>query len=172
MGLRTGPRPPRSPSVANRPTQPEIRSVVVISRVGVTDLTFPVLAFSKYGLLVNSSAEMLGTEFKTTFEAGVFVDLLMVDSSGRTFRVVDTKVLGGAGALWGYSLFYPRRLRIELVLELAKDQLTLEEVRSRVLKEFRDWHGWETRDDFDELREGVTRAESIREVAEIFATPG
>jgi len=142
-----------------------------VSSMTVSELAFPVLAFSKYGLESKSSAEELRVEFKAALDDGIFANLPMVDASGRTFRVVDTKILGGAGPLWGFSLLYSRRLRIELELGLAENQMTLEEGRGRVLKNFRSWHGWESRDDFDDLREAVSRAESIREIAEILAVP-
>ncbi len=141
------------------------------SRFAVSDLAFPVLAFTKYGLLIKRSAEELGTEFKAALDDGIFVDLLMVDASGKTFLIVGSKSLRGAGPLWGYSLLYGRRLRVELALELAERQWTLEEVRSRVLKDFRDWHGWESRDDFDELQAAVSGAESIGELAKVLASP-
>ena len=139
------------------------------NRCSVTDLTFPVLAFSKYGLLIKRHAEELETEFKAAFDDGIFADLLIVDASGKTLRVVDARSHGGAGRLWGYSLVYSRRLKIELDLESTEKQWTLEEVRTRVLEDFRDWHGWESRDDFNELRNGVSRAQSIRELAGILA---
>lgn len=137
-----------------------------------THLAFPVINFSKYGLLIKRTAEELQVESKAAFANGIFDDLLIIDASGRTFVVADAKILGGAGRLWGYSLLYSRRLRIDLALEPAEKQWTLDEIRNRVLEDFRDWHGWESRDDFDELQDGVSHARSIRELAEILAAPG
>jgi len=51
------------------------------------------------------------------------------------------------------------------VLEIYKS-----EVRRLVLKDFRDWHGWESRDYFDELKAAVEKATSVAEIIRLIAS--
>jgi hypothetical protein len=42
--------------------------------------------------------------------------------------------------------------------------LSVDEVRGLVLRDFRNWHGWQTRDDFEKLKTAVEKASTVGEV--------
>jgi hypothetical protein len=46
----------------------------------------------------------------------------------------------------------------------------LEAFKGRVLKDFSDWHGWETRGDFEELKAGVEKAQTVAEIIRLISS--
>jgi hypothetical protein len=138
--------------------------------MNANDLHYPVVCLTKYGAETRSTPTDLSTDFKAAFNGGLFDNLHIVDSAGKLYRVLRVKDLGGTGRCWGYSLFFSRRIKVELEVELVTDKAGVDEVRERVLKEFSDWHGWETRGDFDELKTGVEKAQTVAEIIRLLSS--
>jgi hypothetical protein len=58
-----------------------------------------------------------------------------------------------------------------LELEGPPFEVSVDDVRRRVLRSFKDWHGWETRGDFGDLRAKVETARSIRDIIRLIESP-
>lgn len=128
------------------------------------DLHYPVLCFTKYGVSTKKTDAELTTTFQASLDKGWFRNAEIVDSTAAKYRVADAKKVSGVGPFWGYSLFFSRRIRVELLIEKVADEVPTDEVRQRILKDFRNWHGWESRGDFEELRAAVEKAPTVAEV--------
>jgi hypothetical protein len=129
-----------------------------------SDLRYPVLCFTKYGIATKKTDAELTTSFQASLKKGWFRNAEIIDSNGVNYRVADAKKSGGVGPFFGYSLFFSRRIKVDLAIEKMADAVPVADVRQRILKDFRDWHGWESRGDFDELKAAVEKASTVGEI--------
>jgi hypothetical protein len=126
--------------------------------------TFPTLSLSKGVALVSRSPAELTTCRIAGLRRGWFSDLLLVDSSGRGWKIGGARKLHGVGPLWGYNIFLNQKIRVELVLAKGPFTVSVDDLRERVLKSFRTWHGWEEEDGFLVLKARVEKAQSVSEI--------
>jgi hypothetical protein len=128
------------------------------------DLSYPILCFTKYGIATKKTDVELTTTFQASLDKGWFHNAEIIDSDAVKYRVGAAKKIGGVGPFLGYSLFFSRRIRVELEIDRVGDQVSTDEVRQRILKDFHNWHGWETRGDFDDLKAAVEKASTVAEI--------
>lgn len=126
--------------------------------------TFPTLSLSKGVALVSRSPAELTTCRIAGLRRGWFSDLLLVDSSGRGWKIGGARKLHGVGPLWGYNIFLNQKIRVELLLSKGPFAVSVEDLRERVLKSFRTWHGWEEEGTFSILKTGIEKAGSVSEL--------
>ena len=88
----------------------------------------------------------------------------IVDSTGTEDAVVSAKKLRGFGPFGGWNLFFNQRVVVQLEVEPTKKVYTADELRKLVLKEFRSWHGWESRVGIDETKDEVRQAKTCAEI--------
>jgi hypothetical protein len=117
-------------------------------------------------VLVFDSLEALTTCTSAALSNGWFAKMRVVDSDGATFRVHSPKVLGGVGPLWGFRLLRGRLVRVAVEVERLPGVATLAEVKKLVRKSFRDWHGWESGGNLDELEQQLEAAPTTEAVFE------
>jgi len=94
---------------------------------------------------------------------GVFI----VDSDGWSPTVTKIVKVGTIGPFWGWNILGEQRIRLAYTFDEKWKHMSVEEVKARTLESFRS-SDWREQEDFDELREGVVRAQSIRELIQIF----
>ena len=108
------------------------------------DLHFPIVSVTQSGTLyVHSNRNSLEVTHTTLIRRGWYHGMTIVDSNGEAYKVTKVVQLGGEGPFWGYSLFYARRVRLEIGLKY-QHRMTLAEMKgtvSRAMK--RDPHMWE-----------------------------
>src|SRR5262245_12476310 len=156
MARRRGLRRPPLPRAAEEQMQREAKTDVV--------LDFPVLLLHpKYGMVVKDW-DSLTTSTAAALKNKVFEDLLIVDSSGKAFRVNGAKKLHGIGALGGFNIFLNQKIRVEPIFEGAPSQISVEALKERVFKSFEEWEGWSSASNFEEMSEKVRAANSIKEI--------
>jgi hypothetical protein len=136
----------------------------------VNELMFPVIKINNNMLAAPKSKESLTTTTAVAFRAGGFNGLRIIDSRGKEFVVKSARKLCGVGPFWGFNFFLNRRIRIELYLEETTKTLTTDEVRRLVLNDFQNWHGWESRGDFDELKSTVEKASTVADIIRLIAS--
>ena len=137
----------------------------------VDTLDFPALGQSSRGVLdVLPTAAHLTLNTAIGLKDGFYKDFRIVDSNGRWFRVRSARKVSGVGRFWGYDIFLNQRIRVQLDLEDERKQATVEEVRAMILNEFTSWNGWESREDFPNLRRDVESATTIRELLTCLAS--
>jgi hypothetical protein len=134
------------------------------SALDASTMAFPVLSFSKGVVLVTRSAEELTTCRKAGLNRGWFDTLLVVDSAGRGWSMAGARKMHGVGLLWGYNVFLNQKIRVELLCARGPFDVSVEDVRGRVLKSLDSWPGWEAAGDSEELRDAITVARSIPEM--------
>ncbi|MFA5262758.1 MAG: hypothetical protein WC378_02965 [Opitutaceae bacterium] len=127
-------------------------------------LNFPVLCIHKATIFTVRTLDALTSTTAAALRGGLFTKLRVIDSIGVEYVVSSAKKLKGIGPFFGYNLFLNQRIRVALDLEPTGKVFSSDEVRALVLKDFRGWHGWESRDDFDQLKQGVASAASVGEI--------
>lgn len=132
--------------------------------MAVRDLTFPVLCFYKSTLFAASSSDTLTRTTSAALRGGLFNGLRVVDSTGTEYVVETVRKLHGIGPFWGFNIFLNRTVRIDITLVETGKQLGVDEVRRLVIRDFRKWHGWESRDDYEQLKASVQTAGSVSEI--------
>lgn len=137
-----------------------------------SSLAFPVLAIDKNSFSVRRTLEDLTVVWQMLIKSGWFDGLRLVDSSGTNYEVVEVRQLHGVGPFWGYTLRYGRKVRVELKLKRAEKQLGIDEIRQLLGKQMRSWHGWESRDDIEELRDEVKSASSLAALRDVLTKRG
>jgi len=146
--------------------------MTIVDTIPPASLAFPVLAIDKSSFSVRPALEDLTDVWKMLITSGWFEGLRLVDSSGATYEVVKVRQLHGVGPFWGFTLRYGRKVRIELELQRAAKQLAFEEIKQLLGKQLRSWHGRESRDAIDELREEVQSASGLAALRDVLTKRG
>lgn len=131
---------------------------------------FPVLCFYKGTMFTSASLDSLTKSTSAALRGGLFVGLEIVDADGREFIVKGATKLHGIGPFWGFNVFLNQAIRVQLDLEVTGKTLSVDEVRALVRRDFRDWHGWQSRDDFGELAKRLQNAKAVSEIMNLFAS--
>lgn len=137
--------------------------------LNVAAIEFPVLCFSGSLVYAMPTPDVLTTCTKVALRNGYFDNLLIVDANGIGYWVKGARKLHGVGRFFGYNIFLNQRIKVDLLTDGTPIPVSLDEVKRRVLQSFKDWHGWESTGEVEELREKVTTAQSIVEVQRLIA---
>jgi hypothetical protein len=135
----------------------------------VNAIKFPVLRFSQNLVGVKRTEDDLTTCTKVALKKGFFNEMLVVEESGKAYKVNGARKLHGVGPFWGYNIFLNQMIRVELLFQGNPFQITVDEVKKKVLLSFKKRHGWSTRGDFEELRESVENAKTILEIIQLLS---
>jgi hypothetical protein len=130
----------------------------------IDSLQFPCLCIHKGTMFTVASADSVATTTAAALRGGLFERLNIIDSAGKEFLVKSARKLHGVGRFWGFNIFLTQRIRVALEIESTGRTYTADEVRQIVTRDFRSWHGWASREDFDQLKESVLRATSSAEI--------
>jgi hypothetical protein len=130
-----------------------------------TDLRFPVIYFCVPFLAsVEHNFETLTTATKVGLKKGSFDNMLIVGSDGKAVKIRNARKLHGIGPFWGYNIFLNQKIKVELVKDGDIFDISIDDVRNRVLQSFKKWHGWAARGDFRELKREIERTQTISEI--------
>ena len=124
----------------------------------VSDLQYPVVCFWRHLFRIEKTSETLTTTTKAGIKNRMFDNVLVVGSNGHAIRVKSARKMHGVGPFRGYNIFLNQRIRVALEIDGEPFELTVDEVRKRILDSFKQWHGWQTRDDFDDLKASIENA--------------
>lgn len=139
--------------------------------VTVDAISFPILCFSQGLTLVMDTLNELTTCNKTALNNGYFDSMSIVDSSSTEYKICGARKLRGVGPFGGYNLFLNQRIEVALQFGEQSVQVSLEEIKQKVLRSFKQWHGWSSRGDFSELTERVQNAGSYEELIQLLREP-
>lgn len=134
------------------------------------DLTFPVVCIYRGTIFTSSAVDALTRTTTAALRGGLFNGLRIVDSAGKEYTVKNARKLHGIGPLWGFNIFLNRTVRVDIEIDDNVKTLNVDEVRRLVLRDFRNWHGWESRGDFDELKAAVEMASTVAEIIRMIAS--
>lgn len=132
-------------------------------------MTFPVLRFSGGMVFPALTQSELLTCTKVALKKGFFHGLEVIDSSGKLFTIRSARKLCGVGPFWGFNIFLNQRIRVELDFKSGPKQLTIEEVRSKIIKVLNGPQEWNSRGDYTELITFIEEATSVSEMVSILA---
>lgn len=138
--------------------------------MNVDAIKFPVICFWRDLIRIKLNETDFTITTKAGLKNGMFADLFVVDSSLNGFKVKSAKKRHGVGPFWGYTIFLNQKIKVELAFEDMPKKVSLEEVKERVFRSFRKWHGWATRGDFSELQDKVKNATSISDIIRLLDT--
>jgi len=130
-------------------------------------LRYPVLEFSKGMVFPARSVEELEQCTKPALRRGFFKDLLLIDSGGKSLKIVGARKLRGVGPLFGFNIFLNQRIQVALTASGPEQMAGVEEVRRLVLSAIRGKQEWSSMEGSDELVAIVDRAQSISEITAV-----
>lgn len=133
-------------------------------KVTMAAIKFPVICINRNMLRIRHDEESLTTTTKAGLKNGMFDNLLIIDVTGKAHRVSKAKKLHGVGAFWGYNIFLNQKIKVQLIFEGEPYDISLDQVRELIFKDLRNWHGWSSREDFNELKQKVREASSISQL--------
>lgn len=133
----------------------------------IWELAYPVIVFGRHGIVqVIVDEDTMTTATARQLKVGWFRGLDVVDSASRSVRIKDAKFVSGKGPFWGYTICLGRIIRIALTLEDKFGELSLDQVKEKVLRRMKtemdsvageDY--WQ--DEMDKLSSATTMAELI-----------
>lgn len=126
------------------------------------ELEFPCLAIRGGGISTFPWKTIASTAL--ALRKGYFDGLTLVDCTGSEFAVISAAKQRGLGRFRGWNLFLNQRIAVRLEVEPTGKRYSVDELRQRVLKDFKRWDGWAARDRFGELTKMVERATSCAEI--------
>jgi len=138
--------------------------MMITEVLNLASVVFPTVSFSKGVALVSRRSTDLATCRMAGLRRGWFNDLQLVDSSGKGWQVDGARKLHGVGPLWGYNIFLNQQIKIDLLSSKGPFAVSVDDLRERVLRSFRTWHGWEEDGTYDALKADIGRAHSVSEI--------
>src|SRR5690606_14591101 len=126
--------------------------------VNAEQLAVPILCIRGDTIFTCRTINELTTTTASALRGGLFTGLRLIDSNGLEATIDSVKKLGGVGPFWGFNIFLNQRIRVALEIEMTGQTLTTEQVRQIVMRDFRNWHGWASREDFGQLKDAVKNA--------------
>ncbi|HYG37621.1 MAG TPA: hypothetical protein VD908_03335 [Cytophagales bacterium] len=131
----------------------------------IDEIIFPIITFDKYAFSIVEDKDKLTTTTSAGVKNGLFDNLLIVDKTGKTFKVKDVKKLHPIGPFWGYNIFLNQKIKVELQLKPIEPELSLTDIKERILKIFKkDKYFWESGGNLNELIGLVENAKTIEEL--------
>jgi hypothetical protein len=121
-------------------------------------LEFPCLSIGENGVHTMPWKTVVTTALALRKKA--HIGRRIVDCTGAEYTVIAATKIRGFGPFGGWNLFLNQDIVVRLELEPTGKTYTADELRQVVLEDFRSWGGWESRDDFDELKQAVSTAAS------------
>ena len=130
------------------------------------EIKYPIVAFAKGGVIHFARNEAdLTICSKRGLENGFYNGLIIVDSEGNHFDIQGARKVGYAGFLWGFSLTFGQRIRVELIFSGSYKDLSIEDFKERILKQLKkDRHFWNSGGNFDELTVTIETGKSFKEI--------
>jgi hypothetical protein len=128
-------------------------------------LHYPVLEFSKGMVFPARSVEELEQCSSPALRSGFFNNLMLIDSDGKTLKIVGARKLRSVGPFFGFNIFMNQRIKVALTASGPEQGSGIEDVRRLVLGAIRGRQGWTSMEDIDELAVIVERASSVSEIA-------
>jgi hypothetical protein len=128
-------------------------------------LRYPVLEFSQGMVFPARSVEELEQCSTQALRNGFFTDLQLIDSEGKSLKILSARKLRGVGPFFGFNIFLNRRIQVALTASGPERVIGIEEVRRLVLGAIRGRQEWNSIEDTDALSAIVDRASSISEIA-------
>lgn len=126
------------------------------------NLRFPVLSFSNPSIIeVVTSMSELTTCTSKALKDGYYTNLKVVDVELNEFTVESARKIRPIDSVWNYIFFLNQKIRVELVVPNLPRKITLDDLKKLVSESFSSWHGWSSRDDFNELKRKVRDAKSV-----------
>jgi hypothetical protein len=96
---------------------------------------------------------------------GFYNGLNIIDSEGNSFDVQGAKKVGYAGFLWGFSLIFGQRIRVELIFNGSNKDFSIEDFKEKTLKQLKkDKHFWSSGGNFEELVLTIKTGKSYKEM--------
>lgn len=141
-----------------------------VSPMTESEIAFPVLCRHKGTLFTFGSRESLTKTTSAALRGGLFDGLRMIDSTGKEAIVESARKICGVGLFWGFNVFLNQRIRVALSMRDTGRTFSPDEVRAMVLRDFRTWHGWQSRGDFEVLKKAIERAESTSEILHLLVS--
>ena len=136
-----------------------------------TSLSFPVLCIYKKTIFTVGNEDSLTSTTSAALRGGLFKDLRIIDSQGKEVIVSSATKLHGIGSFFGFNIFLNQRIRVNLDAKLTGKTLTTEDVRQLILRDFREWGGWESRGDLEQVKEAVENASSVKKILQAIVSP-
>lgn len=129
-------------------------------------IKYPIIAFSNGAVIYLARHEAdLTICSKRGFDNGFYNDLKIIDSDGNSFDVHGANKVGYGGFLWGFSLKYGQRVRIELILSDSYKDISIEDFKEKVLKQIKkDKHFWNAGGNFENLVLTIKDGKSYNEI--------
>ena len=134
------------------------------------DIVYPVVLLDDHGVWVARDSDRLTTSQKSLLRAGLYNDVWLVDSVGRTRHIKEARELVGGllsrvRGLWNWS----HAIKIELIFDSEITSLSVVELKERLLESFAgrpaNLAAWNPGNiDFEQLREGLKTSTTFDEV--------
>ena len=135
-------------------------------RADLTDLSFPLVTFSKDGSIeIVRDLDALTTCTPTALKNGYYDGLRIVGIDGRQFVVKSARRLRTTKPWWRPPIVFFTQLAVTLDIEEA-GTITLERLKGAILKAFKaDRESWEEAIGYDDFAREVDKCQSFGELA-------
>ena len=128
----------------------------------VESTKFPIIYFNKHSFFIVDDIDKLTITTKAGLRNKIFDDLMIVDSSGKCYKVSKVEKLHGIGFLWGYNIFLNQRIKVKLNFSENVSEIALQDLKALIMKFFnKDKYFWESGGNLKQLKEIVDKSESI-----------
>lgn len=131
-------------------------------------IEFPVICIKDGFIEISQNEDNLTITTKSALKNNYFINMLIVDSKNKRYKIKAVEKLHSVGPFWGYNIFLNQKIKIEILFEDYIQNISLEELKNLIFKAFRKWDGWESGGNLKEIMKEVQEANSFTEVYSVF----
>jgi hypothetical protein len=128
------------------------------------ELSWPVLGFRGPYFMLYREPAALTTQYLRYVTSGQFQANSLVDVRGRVYRIASAKPKGVSILQRLVDPLYGQRVQVEVQLEPTGAIWPLDKVRRAIKREFKEWDGWQSREDYDEIAKGMDDAKTTEDL--------
>lgn len=130
------------------------------------DIKYPVIAFAKGDVIyfARNEADLIICS-KSGFKNGFYNGLIIIDVEGNCFDIQGARTVGYAGFLWGFSLKFGQRMRVELIFRGSNRDLSIEDFKERILEQLKKGkYFWNSGGNFNDLVVMINSETSFKKI--------
>jgi len=132
----------------------------------IHEIKYPAIAFARGGIthFARNEADLTICS-RRGLKNGFYNGLNLIDSEGNSFDIQGAKKVGYNGSLWGFSLMFGQRIRVDLIFSGSTKYLSIEDFKEKILREFNKQKGfWNSGGNLEELKLTIKMINSYKEI--------
>ena len=126
-------------------------------------LEFPIVAFSKNSFHIARNENEILICTKIALKNNFYKGMIIVDSTGTSYNIVNAKKIKGVGPFWGYNIFLNQKIKVELTYKDDCSNLNIELFKNKVLNYIK-IAKWDSADNYEDIKLKINNLNNFKQI--------